>query len=223
MSTQPCKGTPSADGTICAVNHDPGASEQQIQHLAEQAARERAALIDYLGNDVGPITVIVRDEGNARHKPQATIFIPSRQIAKRYAITAHEITHFLTQGWASLVLKEGLAVYVKFHLGEQQGWPNYRRPVHAAARHWIENNATAIRSPTDAEAALQGRRKGQRQKLLATYSVSGSWVMWLLEKKFSGDIQRFLTTLYRSGDYRVALNERDTDLYVQWRAYLNSR
>ena len=47
--------------------------------------------------------------------------------------------------------------------------------------------------------------------------------MWLLEKKFSGDIQRFLTTLYRSGDYRVALNERDTDLYVQWRAYLNSR
>lgn len=122
-----------------------------------------------------------------------------------------------------MVLKEGLAVYVQFHLGEQQGWPNYRRSVHAAARHWIGNNATAIRSSTDAEAALQGRRKGQRQKLLAAYSVFGSWVIWLLEKKFSGDIQRFLTTLYRSGDYSVALNERDTDFYVQWRAYLNSR
>ena len=167
--------------------------------------------------------MIVRDKGNARHKPPATIFIPSRQIAKGHAITAHEIAHLLTQGWASLVLKEGLAVYVQFRMGEQQGWPNYRRSVHAAARHWRGNDRIAIRSPADAEAALKGRRKGQRQKLLAAYSVSGSWVMWLLEEKFAGDIRRFLSTLYRTDDYEAALNQPYDELHEEWRAFLSSR
>ena len=136
-AAQACTGVASADGMVCAVVRGAGVAPGDIQRLADQAAREREALIVYLGNDVGPITLVVRGKGIARHKPPATILIPAKQVAKKYAITAHEITHLLTQGWASRVLKEGLAVYTQYRFGEQQGWPNYRRSVHAAARRWI--------------------------------------------------------------------------------------
>ena len=223
VTTQPCTGVPSFDGSVCAVSRDPVVAQHDIQSLADQTARERAALVAYLGNDVGLITVIVRKKGNARHKPPATIFIPSRLIPKRHAITAHEITHLLTQGWASQILKEGLAVYAQYRFGEQQGWPNYRRSVHDAARRWRNDPRIAVDTPGAAESALRKARKGETARRLAAYSVAGSWVAWILEVKMGGDIARFLGRLYRTGDYEATLGANYGRLLTEWRAYLDAR
>lgn len=212
-----CRGVASADGAICALNRDPAVTVAQIRTLAEQAARERGALAAYLGHDVGTITLIVRDRGNAYHKPPATIVIPTRQISKRHAITAHEITHLLTQGWASQILKEGLAVYVQERFGEQQGWPNYRRSAHAVARRWMRDGTTGIQTLAEAEATLQRPPSGNRKQRLAAYSLAGSFVRWLIETKFDGGVDRFLAKLYRSGDYQSALNRSNDALRGEWR------
>ncbi len=205
---------------ICAVNHDPDISLRQIESLADQAARERTALVHFFGNDIGPVTVSVRDKGNAFHKPPSTIHIPSRLIRKSHAITAHEITHLLTQGWASRVLKEGLAVYAQQRFGEQQGWPNYRHTVHAAARRWMSDNPVAIRTLGDAETALRNAQPGETARKLAAYSFAGSWVMWILDVKLNGDVTRFMSQLYRSGDYESALKQTGKSLEREWRAFI---
>lgn len=215
-----CTGIESADRTICAVRYDKNITAGQIQTLADQAARERAILVRYFGNDVGPITIIVRDKGIAYHEPPTTIHIPSARITKRYAITAHEMTHLLTQGWASQVLKEGLAVYTQYKFGEQQGWPNYERSVHAAAQQWLSDKDNNIRTPKEAEFALRTARRGERRLRLSAYSIAGSWVMWIVEQKFDGDIARFMKELYRSGDYGSVVSGGIEALTREWRAFL---
>ncbi|MGB0555222.1 MAG: hypothetical protein ACPGQV_22085 [Alphaproteobacteria bacterium] len=85
------------------------------------------------GEDVGRVTVRVHDSGIARHFPPATIRISSRLLRKSTVITAHEIIHLLSQGWASQVLKEGLAIYLQARFGEQRGWPNYPRTPRRSA------------------------------------------------------------------------------------------
>jgi hypothetical protein len=221
VTQQACSGVQSTDRMICAMNRDPDISRQQIQALADQAVRERTALVGFLGNDVGPIAVIVRDKGNAFHKPPATIHIPSRLIRKSHAITAHEITHLLTQGWASRVLKEGLAVYAQQRFGEQQGWPNYRRSVHAAARHWLSDKRVAIRTLEDAETTFRTAQPGETERKLAAYSLAGSWVSWILDMKLDGDITRFMSQLYRSGDYEGVLKQPAEGLEQEWRAFID--
>ena len=123
----------STDKMICVVNGDPSLPRRQLQALAGQAAREYAALRAVLHQDVGRVTVRIHDAGIARHFPPATIRIPTRLLRKSTVIAAHEITHLLAQGWASQVLKEGLASYLQARFGEQQGWPNYWRTLHDAA------------------------------------------------------------------------------------------
>jgi len=41
--------------------------------------------------------------------------------------------------------------------------------------------------------------------------------------KMAGDIQRFMKTLYRSGDYQAALGANYPDLQTAWRAYIDAR
>lgn len=215
-----CSGIESADQTICVVRYDKNITSEQIQALADQAARERTILVRYFGNDVGPITVIVRDRGIAYHEPPTTIHIPSARITKRYAITAHEMTHLLTQGWASRVLKEGLAVYAQYKFGEQQGWPNFRHSVHAAAQQWLVDKNNKIRTPKEADFALRTAGRGERRLRLAAYSIAGSWVMWIVEQKFEGDITRFMDDLYRSGNYDNVLSGGIEALTQEWYAFL---
>ena len=84
---------PSADKTVRVVNHDPSLGHdpklgpRQLERLAGQAAREYALLRQAFGKDVGRITVEVRDRGVGRHRPPATILIPSRLIRTSRAIT----------------------------------------------------------------------------------------------------------------------------------------
>jgi len=134
----------STDKSIRVVNGGPSLPHRQLQALAGQAAREYAALRAVLGEDVGRVTVWVHDSGIARHFPPATIRIPTRLLRKSTVITAHEITHLLSQGWASQVLKEGLASYLQARFGGQRGWPNYRRTLHGAARYWLRESESVM-------------------------------------------------------------------------------
>ncbi len=214
-----CFGIQSADKMICAVSRDYGISAKQMAQLASQAARERGALVRYFGNDVGPVTVIIRDTGIAYHEPPSTIYLSSRHISNSHAITAHEMTHLLTQGWASRVLKEGLAVYAQYRFGEQQGWPNYKRSVHVAARRWLADDQNDIQSLQDSEPMLR-TRQGNRRQLLAAYSLSGSWVMWIIEEKLKGDVAAFMKQLYRSGRYQSTLRQSRNQLEKEWRQFV---
>ena len=140
----------STDKTIRVVNGDPSLPRRQPQALAGQAAREYAALSAVLHEDVGRVTARVHDSGIARHFPLATIRIPARFLRKSTVIAANEITHLLSQGWVSQVLKEGLASFLQARFGEQQGWPNYRRTLHDAERYWLRESESA-HTLTDAD------------------------------------------------------------------------
>ena len=220
---QYCEGVASGDKMICTHNRDEDVTKQRIRALTEQAARERRTLVAYLGNDVGQVTMVVREKGIAHHRPPASIYIPTRLIVKDHAITAHEITHLLTQGWASQVLKEGLAVHVQYRFGEQQGWPNYRRTVRAAARHWRNDPGLAVHTPNDADRVLRPPGGDKMERRRAAYSIAGSWVMWLIERKFDSVVGRFLDSLYRSGDYQSALNQNYASLLQEWRSFLKTQ
>lgn len=213
----------SADQRIRVLNYDRALNRGQLERLAAQAAREYAALGALLGTDVGPITVRVRNSGIGRHFPPAAIRIPSRLIRKSTAITAHEITHLLSQGWANRVLKEGLATYLQNRLGEQNGWPNYRRSVHGAARHWGRKRDVGVRDLAAAEAVLSKGLRATSQARQAAYSLSGSWVQWLIEEKLDGNITRFMGEIYRTENYRQVFGFPLRHLQAKWQTEVMGR
>ena len=211
-----------ADQTVRVVNHDPKLRSQQLESLAGQAGREYALLRRAFGKDVGRVTVEVRDRGVGRHRPPATILIPSRLIRTSRAITAHEITHLLAQGWASAVLKEGLAVYAQDRFGEQRGWPNHGRPIHRSARRWRNRPDMGVRTPADADAVLRTARRGEVERRRAAYAIAGSWVTWIVEQRLGGDLGRFMDRLYRTGDYPAALGRPQAALAREWTAFVEA-
>lgn len=95
----------SADGSVRAADHAGGMSEGAMIALADRAALEYQQLRVLFATDAGRLTVNVRPDGLGRHFPPAAIRIPAETVCKGTAITAHEIAHLLTQGWASAVLK----------------------------------------------------------------------------------------------------------------------
>ena len=166
------------------------------------------------------MTLTVREHGVGRHEPPAKIFIPLRLIEKSRAITAHELTHLLTQGWASSLLKEGLAVYAQDKFGEQRGWPNFKQSVHRAAIIAINKAEPLVRGPGDANRVLSTRNPGKTDLRRAAYNVAGSWVMWIIDQRMDGDIARLMVELYRSNAYRKALGSSFVELRGEWRAFL---
>ena len=156
----------SAGGTIRVVSFDATLPAGNLRRLAAQAEREYIQLKAFFRNDVGQVTVNVRDSGVARHFPPASIRIPSHLVRNGTAITAYEIVHLLAQGWASQVFNEGLAVYLQERIGEQSGWPNYRRTVDAAARHWRQRKDIGVRTLAMAETAMRGGRKAGAERRL---------------------------------------------------------
>jgi len=209
-----------ADGVVRIVDEDSGVDPAEHPALIAQAEREYAKLKRLFGADVGVVTIRLRPKGVARHLPPADIVIPAKQVRRAVVITAHEITHLLTQGWANGLLKEGLAVYAQDRVGEQSGWPNYGRLNHAVALEAITKSTPLVRGPYDANGVLSTRNPGKTALRRASYAVAGSWVTWLIDVKFGGDVGRFMEKLYRSGNYQNALGEPFKPLRRQWRQYL---
>lgn len=206
--------------TIRVVDEDSGVDPAEYPALIAQAAREYEKLKAIFGTDVGVVTIRLRPKGVARHLPPADIVIPAKQVRQAVVITAHEITHLLTQGWANGLLKEGLAVYAQDRVGEQSGWPNYGRLNHAVALEAITKPNPLVRGPYDANKVLSTRNPGKAALRRASYAVAGSWVTWLIAEKFNGDLGQFMDKLYRTGNYEQALGEPFKPLRRQWRDYL---
>lgn len=218
----PLLAAPSASAaeTIRVISEDPSVDAGQLDALGVQAGREYDKLKALFNADVGVVTLRVRRNGVARHLPPATIVIPSRLVSEARAITAHELTHLLTQGWANGLLKEGLAVYAQDKLGEQAGWPNDGRSVHRVAEKAVAAPKPMVRGPGDANRVLSTRNPGRTALRRAAYAVAGSWVTWLIEEKFGGDVSRFMATLYGTGSYTAALGQPFQPLRTEWRAFV---
>lgn len=87
-----------AAGTVNIVDEDSGVDPARHPALIAQAEREYEKLKRLFGTDVGVVTIRLRPKGVARHLPPADIVIPAKQIRQGAVITAHEMTHLLTQG-----------------------------------------------------------------------------------------------------------------------------
>lgn len=194
-----------------------------VEAARAQVAREYEKLKALFGTDVGPVTLVIRAQGVGRHKPPNRILIPAAQLRNGKLVSAHELTHLLTQGWANGLMKEGLAVYGQDLMGESPAWPNFGQDIHQAA--WAEISAPAplVRGPGDADRVLSTPHPGESRLRLAAYRIAGSWVRWLIEEKMAGDLARFTAALYRSGNYKQALGESFRQLRPQWRAYVGAR
>jgi hypothetical protein len=77
-----------------------------------------------------------------------------------------------------------------------------------------------VRGPAAANRVLSTRNPDKPELRRAAYAVAGSWVTWLIDDKFAGDIGRFMAALYRTGDYRAALGRPFDELEREWRAGL---
>ena len=200
-----------------------GLEPAQIETVRAQVAREYAKLKAFFGIDVGPVVVTLVKKGVGRHFPPNRIQIPAAQVRHARAVSAHELTHLLTQGWANGLLKEGLAVYGQDKFGETPAWPNWGQNIHQAAYAEIVTPDTDVRGPGDANRVLSTPNPGKTKLRLAAYRVAGSWVTWLIDERMSGDVRRFVKTVYRSGSYKKALGETFQELRPAWKAYVKAR
>lgn len=218
LLAQSAAGADSA--SVRVVDENSGVDPAAFPDIAAQAAREYEKLKAMFATDVGVVTVRLRPKGVARHIAPATIVIPSRLVNDGRVITAHEITHLLTQGWASALLKEGLAVYAQDKVGERKGWPNEGRNVHRVAFDAVTQSAPLVRTPEEADKALSTSNAKQAKLRRAAYAVAGSFVTWLIDERFRGELGKFMNTLYRSGNYAGATGSDFETLQRAWRRYL---
>lgn len=218
LLAQPAAGADSA--SVRVVDENSGVDPAAFPDIAAQAAREYEKLKAMFGTDVGVVTVRLRPKGVARHIPPAAIIIPARLVNDGRVITAHEITHLLTQGWASMLLKEGLAVYAQDKVGERKGWPNEGRNVHRVAFEAVTLKVPLVRTPEEADKALSTSKAGQARLRRAAYAVAGSFVTWLIDERFRGDLGQFMQRLYRSGNYSGATGADFATLQREWRRYV---
>lgn len=212
-----------AEETVDVENRDATLTDQQVRAIRAQVMREYEKLRTLLRSDVGPVTLIIRKKGVGRHFPPNQIVIPSAQVRNGRAVSAHELTHLLAQGWANGLLKEGLAVYGQDRIGEQPAWPNFGQDIHQAAWAEIVVPNADVRGPGDANRVLSTPNPGKTALRLAAYRVAGSWVKWLIEEQMNGDISRFMQVLYRSGSYRKALGKSFQELRPLWKTFVTSR
>jgi hypothetical protein len=209
--------------TVRVENRAPDLAPVRVEAARAQVAREYEKLKVLFDADVGPVILVIRPKGVGRHVAPNRILIPAAQVGNAMLVSAHELTHLLTQGWANDLLKEGLAVYGQDHAGESPAWPDYGQDIHQAAWAEITVPNTRVRGTGDANAVLSQPHPGETRLRLAAYRVAGSWVRWLIEEKMAGDVMRFMASLYRSGNYKQALGEGFQQLRPEWRAYVRAR
>ena len=211
---------PAVGAEVRVIDENSGVDSALFPAIAAQAGREYDKLKAMFGTDVGTLTVRLRPKGVSRHLPPSDIVIPARLLRDGRVISAHEITHLLTQGWANMLLKEGLAVYAQNMVGERKGWPNEGRNVHLVAFEAISRPEPLVRSPGDANRVLSTSNPNKPELRRAAYSVAGSFVTWLIDERFLGEVGQFVRMLYRSGDYADATGESFKLLQRDWRKYV---
>ncbi|MEK9725541.1 MAG: hypothetical protein VW405_18965 [Rhodospirillaceae bacterium] len=77
--------------------------------------------------------------------------------------------------------------------------------------------------PVAAERVFATAKAGETLRRRTAYTVAGSWVTWLINQRFGGDVERFVRTLYRSGDYRRAAGVDISELETAWRRFIAGR
>jgi len=160
--------------TVRVENHVPDLDRALIEAARAQVAREYVKLKALFGTDIGPVILVIRAKGVGRHKPPNRILIPAAQLGNAKMVSAHELTHLLTQGWANGLMKEGLAIYGQDMMGESPAWPNYGQDIHQAA--WAEISAPdpLVRGPGDANGVLTTPHPGESRLRIAAYRVVGA-------------------------------------------------
>jgi hypothetical protein len=180
----------------------------------------------------GPLTIDANNSAEAamslvpawRGKSNYIIF-PAPTVLQSNAATVHEMTHIFAPN-ASRFLAEGLAVYAHDHLGGPPAFPNFGRPLHAAARAYAQQADIAaldhLATPTMLQLGGQLARK-------EAYLVGGSFVRFLIEQYGMEKFRRlyamtpFVPGRRNAGDpgrwqeaYGVSLDQ----LAEEWRARL---
>jgi hypothetical protein len=140
------------------------------------------------------------------------IQMPLDRVRDRTGALLHVITHNYAPN-TNLFLYEGLAVYLQDKLGEARSFPNFGRPLDAAAAEVARNvgslnELNTVRFPRPLASVMPDR---------AAYLLAGSFVKYLRGRK--GGLDKF-RALYVSGDYQATYGEPFNALERDWRAHL---
>ena len=130
--------------------------------------------------------------------------------ADRQYIVTHELTHLMTWNTmgrpASVMLHEGVAVYVGMELAENGGYIPIE--VFCAAYHQVGRLPSLSISPS-----FQGHIRD-----LDTYYAAGCFVQYLIEKY---GVESF-AEVYHTGDYYGVYGRSLADLEAEWKATVES-
>ncbi len=101
----------------------------------------------------------------------------ARVVSKGQAASVHEVTHVFAPN-ANRFLAEGLAVYAHEYLRGPPAYPNFGRPLHAAARPYAKQADIVALERIATPDRLQGGSLDDRESDL----VAGSFVRFLIEQ-----------------------------------------
>ena len=213
-----------ADGVACdgftVVSAE--LSRKEAEEYCKYAVRERQKVEKYWGPTWrDPIRIQVSSQYAAANtlvqndgKP-GRIDMPLDRVRDRTGALLHEITHnyAFTE---NRFLYEGLGVYLQDKIGAARSFPNFGRPLDAAAAEVAGAAGSlgalnAVRFPRPLASVMDNR---------AAYLLAGSFVKYLMDRK--GGLDKF-RALYTSGDYQATYGVAFTALERDWRAYLPRR
>jgi hypothetical protein len=101
----------------------------------------------------------------------------ARVVGMGRAASVHEVTHVFAPN-ANRFLAEGLAVYAHEFLRGPPAYPNFGRPLHAAAQSYAKQADIAALERIATPSRLQNGGLGDRE----AYLVAGSFVQFLIER-----------------------------------------
>jgi hypothetical protein len=184
-----CVAFPSLSHASCEVTitfNDVTVSQEARNWLEQELLKAADKVCAWWGPRFsGPLTIDVNNSTEMamslvpswRGKSHYIIF-PAINALRSNAPTIHEMTHIFAPN-ANRFLAEGLAVYAHDHLGGPPAFPNFGKPLDAAARPYAEKADIAALDRLPTPNMLQiGGQFARRE----SYLVGGSFVRFLIEQ-----------------------------------------
>jgi hypothetical protein len=184
-----CAAFPSFSHAGCDVTiafNDVTVSQEARNWLEQELKKAAEKVCAWWGPTFsGPLTIDVNNSTEAamslvpswRGKSNYIVF-PSTTALRANAPTVHEMTHIFAPN-ANRFLAEGLAVHAHDALGGPPAFPNFGKPLHAAARPYADKADIAALERLATPTMLELRGAFPRKD---SYLVGGSFVRFLIEQ-----------------------------------------
>jgi hypothetical protein len=215
-----CAGTQKVgnNGSLVMVKSSiANVSQSDIERVKKEGEKSLNLVCPILGIEKNKRIKIQIVKGGICNAYGGIVSLPLWRVQNKTAVVVHEVTHIVAKHSDNRFFSEGLAVYFQQRFGEDQGFPDFGRPLHILANSYIESQQFMPLSNLKYNNDIF-RAVGTHKRKIA-YVEAGSFFGFLLEKYG----EQKLSKLHNSWslNYKKVYGKSMKELEAEWKGFIS--